>query len=72
MGAHAVRGDAGATGAGDAIASAEDAGQRRQEWAFAEFGRRAQDYEEGAELIRQLLARGGRQGDESIAAGQGF
>ena len=29
----------------------------------ADFGRRALDYEEGAELIRQLLARGGSQGE---------
>ena len=30
------------------------------------FGRRALDYEEGAELLRQLLARGGSQ-DEKTA-----
>ena len=32
----------------------------------ADFGRRALDYEEGAELLRQLLARGGSQ-DEKTA-----
>jgi len=50
---------------------AEEARQRRQEWSMAEFGRRAQDYEEGAQLIRQLLARSGR-GEGSIEAGLGL
>ena len=33
-----------------------------------DFGRRALDYEEGAELIRQLLARGIRQDEKTAEA----
>jgi len=50
---------------------AEEAHGRGQARGEADFGRRAQDYEEGAELIRQLLARGGGQGEGSIEAGLG-
>ena len=45
---------------------AKEARGRRQMRSETDFGRRALDYEEGAELLRQLLARGGSQ-DEKTA-----
>ena len=50
---------------------AEEARGRGQAREKADFERWAQDYEDGAELIRQLLARGGGHNEGSLEAGLG-
>ena len=50
---------------------AEEARGRGEARSETDFQRRARDYQEGAELIRQLLARGNGQGEGSTEVGLG-